>query len=272
MDPAVVRYALERFGIDHFPMQTYIVNVLRLNSADSFLYCATEVNRKIFKELHAASKDTNVAQPNQPDCSMKTMAAISVITFSTKTLVDRGVPADNQLLTTLDPEAVTFFKTLHRCPANTEKTDLALTPLPSSMTVNSSGFSTWANTITKYLSQNLFKDKFTTMEYIIRPDKKHVAYGDLDPYLNFIECATVTARLGGDIYSLYQKKFYTALLTTCCDCGLSCMNIHWKYKDGRAAWASLTCSYYGYESCETAISSEIRKIDGTRFNGEGSGQ
>ena len=80
---------------------TYIVNVLCLDSADPFLDCATEVTRKIFKELCAASKDTNAAQPNRLDFSMKTMAAIAVITLSIKTLVDRGVPADNQLLTTL---------------------------------------------------------------------------------------------------------------------------------------------------------------------------
>ena len=78
-------------------------------------------------------------------------------------------------------------------PENTEKTDLVLTPLPSSTTVNSSGFSTWADTVTKYIAQNLSQDMFTTMESIIRPDKKHVAYGDLYPSLNFIECATVTA-------------------------------------------------------------------------------
>ena len=34
MDPAVFRAALERFGIDHFPTQTYILNVLHLDSAD----------------------------------------------------------------------------------------------------------------------------------------------------------------------------------------------------------------------------------------------
>ena len=61
MDPAVVRAALERFGIDHLPTRTYIVNVLRLDSADSFLDCTTEVNRTIFKELRSASKVTNVA-------------------------------------------------------------------------------------------------------------------------------------------------------------------------------------------------------------------
>ena len=86
---------------------------------------------------------------------MKTMAAITVITFSIKTLVDQGMLEDNQLLTTLDPATVTFFKTLHHRPANTEKTDLVLTPLPSSTTVNSSVFSTWADTITEDLSQNL---------------------------------------------------------------------------------------------------------------------
>ena len=46
----------------------------------------------------------------------------------------------------------------------------------------------------------------------------------------------------------------------------------WKSKYGRAAWASLTGYYYGAESRETAISAIIRKIDGTIFNGEGSGQ
>ena len=157
---------------------------------------------------------------------MKTIAAIAVITLSIKTLVCRGVPADNQLLTTLDPAAVIFFKTLHRCPANTKKTYLLLTPLPSSTTANSAGFSTWYNTITKDISQNLSQDKFTRMEYIIRPDEEHVASGDVDPSLNFIECATVPARLGGEIYSLYQKKFYAALRTACCDCGLSWINIH----------------------------------------------
>ena len=106
MYPAAVRSALERFGIDHLPTWTYIVNVLRLDSADLFLDCTTEVSRTIFKELCAASKDTNVAQPNQSDCPMKAMAAIAVITLSIKTLVDRDVPADNQLLTTFDPAAV----------------------------------------------------------------------------------------------------------------------------------------------------------------------
>ena len=119
MDHAVVRAALERFGIDHFTTRTYIVNVLRLNSADSFLDSTTEVTRKISKELCAASKDTGVAPPNRPDCSMKTMTAISVIKFSIKILVNRGVPEDNQLLTILDPAAVTFFKTLHHLQANT---------------------------------------------------------------------------------------------------------------------------------------------------------
>ena len=46
----------------------------------------------------------------------------------------------------------------------------------------------------------------------------------------------------------------------------------WKYKDGKYAWASLTGYYYGSKSCETAIIAIIRKIDDTRFNGEGSGQ
>ena len=64
MDPAIFRAALERFRIDHFPTRTYINNVLRLNGTDSFLDCTTEVIRTIFKELHASSKDTNVAQPN----------------------------------------------------------------------------------------------------------------------------------------------------------------------------------------------------------------
>ena len=114
------------------------------------------------------------------------MAAIDVITLSIKTLVDRGVPAYNQLLTTLDPASVTLFNTLHRHPANTEKTDLVLTPLPISTTFNSDVFSTWADTITEDLSQNLSQDKFTTIEYIIRPDEEHVAYSDLDPSLNFI--------------------------------------------------------------------------------------
>ena len=85
----------------------------------------------------------------------------------------------------------------HRCPAKTSKTDLALTLLPRSTTVNSAVFSTWANTITEDISQNLSQDKFTTMGYIILPDEEHVTYGDLDPSLNFIECAIVTARLGG---------------------------------------------------------------------------
>ena len=194
MDPEVVRAALERFGIDHLTTQTYIVNLLHLDSADSFLDCTTEVTRKISKELCAASKDTNVAQPNRPDCSMKTITAISVITFSIKALVDQGVPAYNQLLTTLDQASVTLFKTLHRYPSNTENTDLVLTPLPSSTTVNSAVFSTWADMITEDFSQNLSQDKFTTMEYIIFPDKEHIAYSDLDPSLNFIECATVTAQ------------------------------------------------------------------------------
>ena len=88
MDPVVVRAALERFGIDNFPTRTYTVNVLRLNSDYSFLYCTTEATRTIFKELLAESKDTNVAQPNQPDCSMKTMADTAVIKLSIKTLVD----------------------------------------------------------------------------------------------------------------------------------------------------------------------------------------
>ena len=213
MDPAVVRSALERFVIDHFPTQTYIVNVLCLDSAGSFLDCTTEVTRKIFKELRVTYKDTNFAQPNRPDCSMNTMVAIAVITLSIKTLMDRGVPADNQLLTTLDPAAVTFFKTLHRRLVNIKKTDLVLTPLPSSTNVNSAGFSTWAEKITEYLAQNLSQDKFMTMEYIIRLDEEHVAYGDLDPSLNFIECATVIARLGGEIYSLDHNNFYAALRT-----------------------------------------------------------
>ena len=79
-------------------------------------------------------------------------------------------------------------------------TDLVLTPLPSSTTVNSYGFSTWADTITEDLAHNIFQEKFTTMEYIIFLDEEHFSYGDLDPSLNFIECATVTARLGGEIY------------------------------------------------------------------------
>ena len=58
------------------------------------------------------------------------------------------------------------------------------------------------------------------MEYIISPDEEHFAYGDLDLSLNFIEYATVTAWLGGEIYSLEQKKFYAELQTECCDCGL----------------------------------------------------
>ena len=37
------------------------------------------------------------------------------------------------------------------------------------------------------------------MEYIIRPDEEHVAYGDPDPSLNFIGCATVTDQLGREI-------------------------------------------------------------------------
>ena len=74
-----------------------------------------------------------------------------------------------------------------------------LNPLPSSTTVNSAVFSTWADTITEDIAQNLSQDKFTTIEYIIRPDEEHVAYGDLDPSLNFIEYATVTARLRGEI-------------------------------------------------------------------------
>ena len=64
------------------------------------------------------------------------------------------------------------------------------------------------------------------MEYIIRSDKEHIAYGDLDPSLNSIECLTVTDWLVGGIYSLDQKKFYVALQTVCCDCGLLCINIH----------------------------------------------
>ena len=50
------------------------------------------------------------------------------------------------------------------------------------------------------------------------------------------------------------------------------INIHWKYKDGKADWASLTGYYYVAKSRDTAISAIIGKIDGTRFNGEGSGQ
>ena len=74
-----------------------------------------------------------------------------------------------------------------------------LTPLPSSTNVNSAGFSPWADKITKYIAHNLSQDKFMMMEYIIRQDEEHVAYGDVDTSLNFIECATVTARLGGEI-------------------------------------------------------------------------
>ena len=106
MDPAFVRAALERFGIDHFPTRTYIINVICLESADSFLDCTTEVTRKIFKELRAASKDNIVAQPNRPECSMKTISAIDVITLSIKTLVYQGMPEYNKLITTLDPSAV----------------------------------------------------------------------------------------------------------------------------------------------------------------------
>ena len=207
MDPTVVRSELERFGSDNFPTRTYIVNVLRLNIADSFLDYTTEITRTIFNELCAESKDTDVTQPNQPNCSMKIMAAIAAIRLSIKNLVDRGVPEDSQLLTTLDPAAVTFFKNLHRRPANTERTDLVMTPLPSNTTVNSSGFISWANKTTKVIAQNLSQDNFTMMEYIIRPNKEHVAYGDIYPSLNLIECATVTARLGGEIHSLGQKKF-----------------------------------------------------------------
>ena len=110
------------------------------------------------------------------------------------------------------------------------------------------------------------------MEYIILPNEKHVAYSELYPLLNFIECAMVTAWLGGEIYLLDQKKFYASLRTEWCDCGLSWINIHWKFKDGRADWAFLTIYYYGSESRETAISAIIGNIEGTRLNGEGSGQ
>ena len=154
------------------------------------------------------------------------MSAIAVIPFPIKTLVDWGALKENQLPTTLDPVAISFFKTLHCCPENTKKTDLVLTSMPISMTVNSYGFSTWANTITKDIVQKLSQDKFMTMEYIIRLNEDHVAYCDLDPYLNFIECATVTARLRGEIYSLDQKKLYAALRTAWCDCGLSWIDIH----------------------------------------------
>ena len=152
MDHAVVRSMLERFGIDRFPTLIYIVNFLRLNSADSFLDCTTKVNRTIFKELRAASKDTDAVEANRTDCSMKIIADITVITLSIMTLVDRGVTEDSQLLTTLDSAAVTFFKNLHHRPSNTKKTDLVLTHMPSSMTFNSSGFSTWADTITEDLA------------------------------------------------------------------------------------------------------------------------
>ena len=84
----------------------------------------------------AASKDTDAAEANRTDFSMKTMTDITVIKFSIKTLVDQGMTADSQLLTTLDPAAVTFFKNLHHLQANTKKTDLVLTPIPSSTTVN----------------------------------------------------------------------------------------------------------------------------------------
>ena len=59
-----------------------------------------------------------------------------MITLSIKTLVDQVMTVDSQLLTTLDPAAVTVFETLHRRPNNTEKTDLVMTPLPSNTTVN----------------------------------------------------------------------------------------------------------------------------------------
>ena len=88
MYPAVVKAALERFGIENFPTRTYIVNVLFLDSADLFLYCTIEVIRTIFKEICEASRDTNVAQANGPDFSMKTMEYITVITLSIKSLVD----------------------------------------------------------------------------------------------------------------------------------------------------------------------------------------
>ena len=101
MAPTIVRAKLERFGIYHLPTRTYIVNVLSLDSADSFLDFTKEVTRTISKKLRAASKDTNAAQHNQPGCSMKTMADIAVITLFIKTPVDLGVPADNQLLMTL---------------------------------------------------------------------------------------------------------------------------------------------------------------------------
>ena len=141
----------------------------------------------------AASKHTDAVEANRTDCSMKTIADITVIALSIMTLVDRGVTEDSQLLTTLDSAAVTFFKNLHHRPANTKKTDLVLTHMPSSMTFNSSGFSTWADTITEDLAQNLSQEKFTRMEYIIRLDEEHVVFGDVDPSLNFIECATITA-------------------------------------------------------------------------------
>ena len=105
--------------------------------------------------------------------------------------------ADSQLLMTLDPAAVILFKTLHHFPATTKKTELVLTPMPSSRTVNLSGFSPWDDMITEEFAQNLSQDKFMTMEYIICPDEAHVAYGGIDPSLNLIEGATVKARLGG---------------------------------------------------------------------------
>ena len=176
MDPAVVRSVLERFVIDHFPMWNYIVNVLHLDSAGLLLDCTTEVTSTIFKEVIAEYKYASVTQANQTYCSMKTMAAIAMTTLSINTLVYQGMPADSQLLTTLEPVAITFFKTLHSRPANTKNTDLVLNPLTSSTTVNSAGFSTWDDKITKELAQNLSQDKFTTMEYIIRPNKAHVAY------------------------------------------------------------------------------------------------
>jgi len=277
-----IRGCLLTYGVDCDITRNYLTGgQVGLATAQAFVEMGSDAQSGVMKGLAEASRDKNYgAQPNQdgtfpfvtpanrPKANVAVKNALACMTFAMQCLSQRGVPADEDMVTSINSDKARKFyhqaKMVKKDKAGTDST-LELSVLASRTQPNSTTFRKWNATVTTDLKDAVSGDGFTPLYCAVRSPKTSTPWTSIDfSTQSFDEVAWRVMPLGGIVHRQDCKKLQAALMKATVNVGNAFIEMHkLKSESGREAYLELKGYYYGTQSIEdqrTTIVNDIAKV------------
>ena len=226
--------------------RNYITSeTIGLRTIAAFRDMTSDLMKDVLKQLSLASRDVTIDDDadNRPKANVSTKSALLTFTFAVQQMCHRGVATGEPLVVGINHvRAKQFFNEamqVKKSGSTDTDADIDLPVLGSTTQQNSTSFRKFDDDVVTTFKSKTSADGFTPIYASIRDDVAVIAWGDLDPALEFEEIAWRVAPLGDTIHRRDRQRIQKALMDATKHKGKSFLEQNKNDGDGRKSYFDL---------------------------------